>query len=339
MYVSFNDGDDWQPLRLDMPATSVRDLVIKGDDLALATHGRGFWILDDIEPLREVTDAVVEEDAHLFLPQTAMRIRGNTNSDTPMPPDEPRSKDPPDGAIIDYFLKTKAEVSIEILDAEGTLVRRFSSADPADPPKDEGNIPRWWIRPARPPSGEPGLHRFVWDLHWPSPPVLESGYPIAAVPHDTPKEPRGPWALPGRYTVRLTAGGRTLTRRLTVRMDPRIRTSMAALRQQFALSQRLADALRRDTGLIDEVRKLHKDRPQDERLAALEGAAEERRPWARQEPPALVPWNARIAGIYDLLQSTDAPPTPQAVQAAERVLREAAKLFARAQQVLRQEIE
>jgi hypothetical protein len=253
-----------------------------------------------------------------------------------MPPDEPRSKDPPDGAIIDYFLKAKAEVSIDILDAEGTLVRTFSSADPADPPKDEGNIPRWWIRPARPPSGEPGLHRFVWDLHWPSPPVLESGYPIAAVPHDTPKEPRGPWALPGRYTVRLTAGGRTLIRPLTVRMDPRIRTSMAALRQQFALSQSLADALRRDMGLIDEVRKLRKDRPQDERVAALEGAAEERRPWARQEPPALVPWNARIAGIYDLLQSTDAPPTPQAVQAAEKVLREAAELFARAQQVLRQ---
>ena len=337
VYVSFNDGDDWQPLRLDMPATSVRDLIVKGDDLAIATHGRGFWILDDIEPLREVTDAVVQEDAHLFLPQTAMRIRWNTNSDTPMPPDEPRSKDPPDGAIIDYFLKTKAEVSIEILDAEGTLVRGFSSADRAEPPKDEGNIPRWWIRPARPPSGEPGLHRFVWDLHWPSPPVLESGYPIAAVPHDTPKEPRGPWALPGRYTVRLTAGGRTLTRPLTVRMDPRIRTSMAALRQQFALSQRLADALRRDTGLIDEVRKLRKDRPQDERLAALEGVAEVRRPWARQEPPALVPWNARIAGIYDLLQSTDAPPTPQAVKAAESVLREAAELFAHAQQVLGQE--
>ena len=111
---------------------------------------------------------------------------------------------------------------------------------------------------------------------------------------------------------------------------------MAALRQQFALSQSLADALRRDMGLIDEVRKLRKDRPQDERVAALEGAAEERRPWARQEPPALVPWNARIAGIYDLLQSTDAPPTPQAVQAAEKVLREAAELFARAQQVLRQ---
>ena len=225
-------------------------------------------------------------------------------------------------------------MSIEILDAEGTLVRRFSSTDPADPPRDEGNVPRWWIRPARPPYGEPGLHRFVWDLHWPPPPALEAGYPIAAVPHDTPKEPRGPWALPGRYTVRLTAAGRTFTRPLTVRMDPRIHTPMAALRQQFALSQRLAAALRADTALIDEVRKLRKDRPQNERLAALEGTAEERRPWAQQQPPALVPWNTRIAGVYDLLQSTDAPPTPQAVQAAEKVLRETAELFARARKAL-----
>src|SRR5467141_225465 len=183
VYVSFNDGDDWQPLRQNMPATSVRDLIVKGDDLAIATHGRGFWILDDIEPLREVTDAVLREDAHLFLPQTAFRILWNTNNDTPMPPDEPRSKDPPDGAIIDYFLEAKGEVGIEILDAEGTLVRRFSSTDPADPPTDEGNVPHWWIRPDRPPSGEPGLHRFVWDLHWPPPPALEAGYPIAALPH------------------------------------------------------------------------------------------------------------------------------------------------------------
>src|SRR5438067_2222783 len=117
VYVSFNDGGDWQPLRLNIPATSIRDLIVKGDDLAVATHGRGFWILDDIEPLREVTDALVGEDVHLFTPQTARRIRWNTNSDTPMPPDEPRGEDPPDGAVIDYFLgATTTDVTLEILD-------------------------------------------------------------------------------------------------------------------------------------------------------------------------------------------------------------------------------
>jgi photosystem II stability/assembly factor-like uncharacterized protein len=334
VYVSFDDGGSWQPLRLNMPATSVRDLIVKGDDLAVATHGRGFWILDDIQPLREVTDAVVQEDAHLFAPQTALRIRWNNNTDTPLPPDEPTAKNPPDGAILDYFLKAPAQVTLEILDPAGKLVRRFSSADPARTPEDDGNVPRWWLRPSPPPSGEAGLHRFAWDLHWPPPRALEGGYPIAAIPRDTPKEPRGPWALPGDYTVRLTANGRSLTRLLSVRMDPRVKTSPDALRQQFALSSRLAEALQTDTGLIEQVRKLRKEGPPDAELQTLEGSAEERRPWAKQQPPSLLPWNARIAGVYDLLQSTDLAPTPQAVKAAETVLRETEELFSRAGKVL-----
>ncbi len=334
VYVSFDDGESWQPLRLDMPATSIRDLIVKGDDLAVATHGRGFWILDDVEPLRETTDAVVQEPLHLFAPQPALRIRWNTNTDTPLPPDEPMVRNPPDGAIVDYFLKDAAKVQIEILDASGRLVRRFSSDEPAPPPKDEGNVPRWWIRPPQPPSGEAGMHRFVWDVHWPPPPSLEPGYPIAAIPHDTPREPRGPWALPGRYTVRLTASGQTATQPLTLRMDPRVKTPDAALRQQFDLSQRLADALREDFALIEEVRAARKQNPGDKALEAVEGRIEEHRPWAKQEPPSLVAWNARIATVYDLLQSTDAAPTPQIVGAARQVLKETAELFARARQAL-----
>ncbi|HEY5675391.1 MAG TPA: hypothetical protein VIR81_01315, partial [Myxococcales bacterium] len=334
VYVSFDDGESWQSLRLNMPATSIRDLIVKGDDLAVATHGRGFWILDDVEPLREVTDAVVQEPVHLFAPQEALRIRWNTNTDTPLPPDEPMGKNPPDGAVIDYFLREPVPVTVEILDEEGAVVRRSSSADPAPAPADERNVPRWWIRPPQPPSGEAGLHRFVWDVHWTPPPSLEPGYPIAAIPHDTPREPRGPWAMPGRYTVRLTAGKATATRQLTVRMDPRVKTSMAALRQQFELSQKLAAALREDVGLVHEVRDARKRKPDDKDLAALEGTAEERRPWAKEQPPALVPWAARIAAVYDLLQSTDAAPTPQAVAAAQRVLKEASDLAARARSVL-----
>ena len=278
--------------------------------------------------------ALVGLDVHLFAPQTALRIRWNTNSDTPMPPDEPRGEDPPDGAIIDYLLKAGSDVTIEILDGGGKMVRRFSSGDRTEPLTDDGNVPRWWIRPARRPSSEAGLHRFVWDLHWPAPAVLEGGYPIAAVPRDTPKEPRGPWALPGQYTVRLTAAGRSLTRPLTVRMDPRVKTPEAWLRQQFALSQRLAEALDRNTRLVEQVRRLRNDRPDDAALAALEGAAEERKPLAEEPQPALVPWNARLGALYSLLQSTDVAPTPQAVRAAEKLLQQSAELSARAEKAL-----
>jgi photosystem II stability/assembly factor-like uncharacterized protein len=329
VYVSFDDGGSWQPLRLNMPATSVRDLIVKGDDLAVATHGRGFWILDDIQPLREVTDALVQEEAHLFQPQAALRVRWNANTDTPLPPDEPMARNPPDGAILDYYLKAPGPVTLEILDRSGALVRRFSSGDPTEPPKDEGNVPRWWIRPAVPPSGEAGMHRFVWDLHWEAPRALESAHPIAAIPHDTPKEPRGPWAVPGLYTVRLTAAGRTLTRQLRLRMDPRVKTPAAALAQQLALSRRLAQALDQDTELTTEVRKMRAAGAGPE-LEALEGIAEERRPWAKEQPPSLVPWNARLAAMYDTLQSNDLPPTPQAVRAVEKVLKEAKDLFGRA---------
>jgi photosystem II stability/assembly factor-like uncharacterized protein len=333
VYVSFDDGEDWQPLRLNMPATSIRDLIVKGDDLAVATHGRGFWILDDIQPLREVTDQIVREEAFLFTPRPALRIRWNDYTDTPLPPDEPMAKNPPDGAIIDYHLKSPGPVRLEILDAAGKIVRRFSSDDPVKPPADEGNVPRWWIRPARPPSDRAGLHRFVWDLHWPEPAALEPGYPIAAIPHDTPREPRGPWALPGRYTVRLVAAGRTLERPLTVTMDPRLTTPLPALRQQLELSQKLAAALAQDTELVTRLRALRKERPDDVALAALEGKADDR-PGAKLPPPALVPLQGRILTVYQVLQSTDAAPTPQAVQAAGAVLREADELFARARKAL-----
>ncbi|MFN2546734.1 MAG: WD40/YVTN/BNR-like repeat-containing protein [Myxococcales bacterium] len=328
VYVSFDDGDQWQPLRLNMPSTSIRDLIVKDDDLAVATHGRGFWILDDIEPLREITDSIASEEAHLFRPRTALRVRWNTNTDTPLPPDEPASPNPPDGAVIDYLVKTPGEVTLEIVDPAGKILRKYSSADKIEPLRDDGNVPRWWIRPPPKLSGEPGLHRFVWDLHWGNAPhVLEGGYPIAAIPGNTPKEPRGPWAVPGKYAVRLTAAGKTLTQPLLVKIDPRVKTPAAALAQQLALSQRLAAALDEDFDALTKVREARKQHPDDKRLEELEGSAEPRRPGEkREEKPALAPWNGRLAALYDLLQSSDAAPTPQAAAAAEKVLAETAAL-------------
>ncbi|HVQ28458.1 MAG TPA: glycoside hydrolase, partial [Vicinamibacteria bacterium] len=210
VYVSFDDGDHWQSLRLNMPATSIRDLVVKDDDLVVGTHGRSFWILDDVAPLRQVDAQTAGLDAALLAPQVAYRVRWNLNPDTPLPPEEPAGRNPPDGAIVDYWLKEQAKVPVvlEILDEGGRLVRRFRSDDEPEAPLEGRNIPDFWIRPPQALSAQPGMHRFIWDLHHPAPAVPEDSrqYPIAAVVGETPTAPQGPWVLPGTYTVRLTSG-------------------------------------------------------------------------------------------------------------------------------------
>jgi photosystem II stability/assembly factor-like uncharacterized protein len=247
VYVSLDDGDTWHSLRLNMPVTSIRDLVVKDDDLVVGTHGRSFWILDDITPLRQVDARVPASPAFLYAPQRATRVRWNMNTDTPLPPDEPSGQNPPDGAVINYFLKeaVAGPVTLEIVDGAGRIVRRYSSDDPVSPVTDTGNVPRYWIRPAAVPSRTAGMHRFVWDLHFPPPQVEAFTYPIAAVPGDTPRQPTGPWVLPGRYTVTLLAGDARVSQALEVRMDPRVKTAPFDLEQQFTLSFRVYDAIGR----------------------------------------------------------------------------------------------
>jgi photosystem II stability/assembly factor-like uncharacterized protein len=247
VWVSFNDGDDWAPLRLNMPATSIRDLTIYDDDLVAATHGRSFWILDDITPLRQMTAAVAASDTHLFQPQTAMRVRWNKNTDTPLPPDEPAGQNPPDGAIFYYYLKKAADpVVLDVLDAVGKLVRHYSSAAPPEPAENDLTYPSYWIRPPQLPSAAPGMHRFVWDLRYTSPDALRHDYPMTAVYHNTPREPRGPIALPGEYTVKLTVNGTSFTQPLTLKMDPRIKTPPADLKRQFDLAMTVVQMMGRN---------------------------------------------------------------------------------------------
>ncbi len=245
VYVSFDAGDHWQSLRLNMPATSVRDLLIKDDDLVAATHGRGFWILDDITPLRQLDDKVVAGNAFLFAPELAYRVRWNTNPDTPLPPDEPAGQNPPDGTIFNYYLKSAAAgpVTLEILDSSGALVRRYSSSDPAPPPDPELPIPAYWLRPPQTISTAAGLHRFVWDTHYPPVPGAKPEYPISAVPFNTVAAATSPWVMPGKYTVVLTVDGQRYTQPLTIAMDPRVKTSTAGLQQQFDLSKQIYDDL------------------------------------------------------------------------------------------------
>jgi len=223
VYVSFNDGDDWHPLRLNMPATSIRDLAIHEDDVVVGTHGRGFWILDDISPLRQLTEQVATADAHLFAPRVTYRYPRDANTDTPLPPEEPAGKNPPDGAILYYWLKSAASgpITIEIHDSTNRLVRRFSSDDKAEPPDATLNVPTYWLRVYQPSSAAPGMHRLVWDLH--AAPSGQGGRgepPISAIVHDTPVR-EGEWMPPGHYTVTLTVNGHAYTQALVVKPDPR----------------------------------------------------------------------------------------------------------------------
>ena len=225
VFVSLDDGDHWHPLRLNMPATSIRDLVIHDADLVVGTHGRGFWILDDISPLRELSEAIATADAHLFAPHAVWRFPRDTNTDTPLPPEVPAGKNPPDGAILYYYLKSAANgpTTLEILDGASKVVAHFSSQDKAPPVDPELNVPLYWLRPFQSLPATAGMHRFVWDLHG-NPPAGSLGGeeepPISAIYRDTPLR-EGPWLPAGNYTVRLTVDGRSYTQPLLVKPDQR----------------------------------------------------------------------------------------------------------------------
>ncbi|HKW67325.1 MAG TPA: hypothetical protein VJP04_08565 [Terriglobales bacterium] len=248
VYISFDDGSRWQSLQLNLPHIYMRDLWIHDADLIVATHGRSFWILDDITPLRQLTPEVAGSGVHLFQPAPAYRVRRSTYPDTPLPPDEPAGQNPPNGAIIDYFLAQPASgaVTLEILDAQGKVVRRYASNDKPELTEEELKkqlIPLYWIRMPQVLSAAAGAHRWVWKLHYDTPLATHYSYPISAVPHDTPRVPQGPRALPGQYTVRLTVDGQSYTAPLTVKMDPRVKTPPAGLEQQFQMETRLASMM------------------------------------------------------------------------------------------------
>ena len=221
VFVSFDDGDRWKSLQLNLPAASMRDLAIHEDDLIVATHGRGFWVLDDITALRQINDDVVKADAFLFRPADALNITPGSDNGTPMPRDEPLAENPPYGALIDYYLKSNANrpVTLEILDPSGDVIRRYSSEDkPTRVNPDTLNIPSFWVRTPEPLSAAAGMHRWIWDLR-PTPPQRPAGggggggggfggRGVSAV-------------LPGTYTVKLTTGGKSYTQPLVVKMDPR----------------------------------------------------------------------------------------------------------------------
>ena len=234
VYVSFDDGDNWQPLQLNLPVTSIRDLTIHGDDLVIATHGRSFWIMDNITPLRQAAEANKADAFFLYHPATAIRVDNDSFSGTPLPPEEATAENPPAGAAVDYFLKSAAgDVSLEIFDAEGRLVHGFSSKDRRPEKHAPLPIAERWLPEPEAIQTDAGMHRFVWDLTW-----SISGGPGEDEESDY-RTPSGPKVVPGDYTVKLTANGKTQTQTLRVVMDPRSSATPETLRDQFQLGQKI----------------------------------------------------------------------------------------------------
>ncbi len=325
VYFSIDDGDNWQSLRNNMPATSIRDLVIHENDLVIGTHGRSAWILDNIAPLRELND-ISNGIAFLFTPSPAVRVRDNMFHDTPLPPEEPTGTNPPDGAIIDYVLNSDVDnVKLEILTTDGTLIRAYSSDDPAEV-YDTTALPHptYWIRPEQKLGMTPGHHRFVWDLKYTPPRGSRRQFSIAATYMNTPTGPVGPLVMPGDYKVRLTVGKDIQEKTLTIVMDPRVQVSDDNLAQQNALSMACYEAYHE----LQEIREaIDANSKPTKAMQALRGNGAAGEPdfmygsirQSAVEDETIVGLQHKFLFMLKVLQSSDEPVTDAATQGVEQL--------------------
>lgn len=331
VYFSADDGDNWQSLRLNMPATSIRDLVIHENDLVIGTHGRSIWILDDIAPLREIKKAINND--FLYKPSQAFRVRWNMFSDTPLPPEEPTGKNPPDGAIIDYNLGENARlVTIEISDSQGNLIRKFSSADFTE--KLDTNTlgyPTYWFRPTQKLQTAKGSHRFVWDVRYAPPKGTQRGYAIAAVYKNTPAGPDGPFVHPGSYKVKLNIDGFVMEKTLDVKMDPRVSISEEdlILQSKYALicyqayhklqdiRESLDEKIKSSNLSVETITALKRKRGSGSPGGGdiLYGSIYE----TSNEKETVVGLQEKFLFMLHVLQTADARPTPQSILAIEKM--------------------
>ncbi len=331
VYFSIDDGESWHSLRQNMPASSIRDLVIHQDDLVVGTHGRSIWILDNIEPLRQLAEETAMSGPRLLASPPAVRARWNMFSDTPLPPEEPTGENPPDGAIIDYLLAQAAErVTLEILDGTGAVVRDYASdEEPESVDPDTLAHPTYWIRPPLQLATSPGHHRFVWDLRHEPPPGARRQFSISAVELWTPSGPQGPFVHPGNYTVRLTVDGDAAERALEVRLDPRVEISEADLGLQTELSMRVYRGYLRMQRLREEIdafmARVRLTREAYERFMALRGQGAPGNPdivygsitAVPGEQESVVGLQHKYLFLLNLAQAADARPTDQALAAID----------------------
>ena len=333
VYVSFDDGDHWQSLRLNMPASSVRDLQVKDDDLVAGTHGRGYLILDDLTPLRQYAASLATASAHLYTPENAIRVRNNMNPPTPWPPDMATGENPPSGAILDYYLgpNFSGDVTLEIVDPKGNLVSRFRSIDPVAELDPRYPDPTLWAKPPLRVPTTPGHHRFEWDMRYQEIPGMSTGPDASeAVPFNTPSTPTAPFVQPGDYTVRLIAGGQTMTAPLKVVMDPRVKTPIADLAQQFSASKQIYDDELHATIAIHEITVVRDQLRQkgsaasnagsiEAKLNAIAGSARGGGGGGGRGgptgPPNLVSVRAQLGRLEHSLQNADFAPTTAQVEA------------------------
>ena len=285
VYVSFDDGDHWQPLQFNLPACSVRDIDIHGDDLIIATHGRSFWIMDGIAPLRQANAEVASAAAWLYKPAPAIRTASEGFQGTPLPPEIPQAPNPPDGAIIDYYLASaQDEVMLDILDDKNQVVRRYTSSD--KPPASERvqAVADIWIVPPPRLTGSAGMHRFVWDLRYGA---------------------RGPQVLPGTYQVRLTVAGRAYSQTVDVSLDPRSSATRADLETQLDLGLKATHGIEQAQEALGEIQKLTIDAPELAQIRAAIGRA-----------------NAGFRSVLEVAESADRRPPAQALALYEEARRE-----------------
>jgi photosystem II stability/assembly factor-like uncharacterized protein len=342
VFLSFDDGDHWHPFTLNLPASPVTDIEVHDDDLVISTYGRGLWILDNITPVRQLTPEILAAKAHLFAPATALRVRWDTNQDTPLPIETPTGKNPPDGVSIDYYLPaTLAEApSITIRDAKGDVVRRFSGTS-REPDLPLPNVPEYWFAKPLAVDEARGLHRFVWDLRYEAPRTLPAAYsgPILqyteytladhAIPHETPRQqPQGPLVVPGLYTIEFSGGGLSVKQPLTVKLDPRVRASQADLEIQLSLARRILNGIsvsyedyQQLQLLKSALDRLKKSQPAqtsgvapseiDKQIEAVESGS--------KAAPGLAPINRDLTRLLDSVESADQRPTEPQLQAVNEV--------------------
>lgn len=334
VYFSMDDGANWQSLRLNMPASSIRDLVIHGNDLVIGTHGRSIWILDDFSALRELA-VLPYEKPHLFQPSMATRVRFNMFADTPLPPEEPTGENPPDGAPIDYYLPNDAQkVSLEILNADNTVINRFSCEDILQYP-DSTQLPHptYWIRPLSKPSNKKGHQRFVWNMRYADPPGAKRSYAIAAVLKNTPVGPVGPFVAPGKYTVKLTVDDIVIKKEIMVRLDPRSKLSIEDLALQTKLSMDVYNAYDQLHSLREDAKARLRSRKLRSKLSVkiekfmgegkpengdpLYGSIRER----TMENETVVGLQNKLLYLLVVLQNADSKPTAPTEKAVQKILK------------------
>jgi len=337
VFLSYDDGDHWHPLTLDLPATPVTDMEVHGDDLVISTYGRSLWILDNITPIRQLNPEVLNSTVHLFVPAPALRVRWDTNQDTPLPIETPSGKNPPDGTAIDYYLKSASAdgATITIKDAAGNVIRKFTGT-PHEPKLPLPNVPEYWFSTPQPVDGASGLHRFIWNLRYDAPNVLPAGYygPILqyteytladhAIPHETPRQqPEGPLVVPGTYTIELTAGGQTVQQQVTVTLDPRVHATQADLEAQLAVARRLLSGIKLSYDEYQAQAVLASALEEAKKGKTIDTAELEKKIKAVTEgsktAPGLGPVNRDLTRLLDSVEAADQHPTEPQIQAVNQV--------------------